>query len=192
MSKLEIVKKNREMTVTEVSELLPVSARQVRNWIKEKGLPARDSERGKILNWHETLDWYITHIAGFSGNRGNRSGQSSENLPESDEETYEEALTRKTRAEADLKQLILARQRAEVVAISDVERAVARSNKSIQTLIQAFPAALAPQLLGMDDRAKVFALLQRECNALLTNLTAIDAIVEAEVVEDADDAEAEE
>ena len=174
----ENAKKNREMSVTEVSELLLVTARQVRNWIKEKGLPARSSERGKILNWPDALEWYVTHRTQLGGNGGSRSSLAGSDDLGEEVESYEAALARKTRAEADIKELILARERSEVVSIGDVEKAVTRSNKSIQTLIQAFPASLAPQLVSIDDRARIFAMLQRECNELLTNLTRIEAVVE--------------
>ena len=66
-----------------------------------------------------------------------------------------------------------------MAAISDVERVLANANKATQTLILALPSRLATQLVGMDDRNKIYALLQRETNSLLGNLATIDAMHEA-------------
>ena len=82
-------------------------------------------------------------------------------------------------ADADLKELELARERGQVAAIQDVERVLTSANKSIQTRILAMPASLATQLLGIDDRNRIFNLLDRACRDLLTNLAGIDAVREA-------------
>jgi phage terminase Nu1 subunit (DNA packaging protein) len=88
-------------------------------------------------------------------------------------------MARKTRAEADLKELQLARERGEVAAIADVERVLAGANKSIQTLILALPSSLTPQLIGLGDRIKVFEVIDRAVRATLGNLASIDAVRQA-------------
>lgn len=168
-----------DLTVADIAELLGVTARQVRNWILEKGLPARDGNRGRILNWPETLTWFVAYRIAESGNSGNGRPHSAQNSPEEPEETYDHALTRKVIGEADLVELKLARERGQVASISDVEKVLSAANSSTRTLIQAFPATLAPQLLGLEDRAAIFTLLQRECNQLLGNIATMDAILEA-------------
>jgi phage terminase Nu1 subunit (DNA packaging protein) len=165
------------VSVSDVAELLGLTDRQVRNLIKDKGLPARSDPRGFTLDWPTALEWYVGYrSAQKGGNGGNRRPGSN---PEEPEETYDEALARKTRAEADLKELQLARERGEVAAIADVERVLNGANKSIQTRVLAMPASLATQLLGIDDRTRIFNVLDRSCRDLLTNLASIDAVREA-------------
>ena len=180
MPKSENPKNYSTLTVPDVAELLGVTDRQVRNWIKDKGLPAKSDPRGFTLDWPSTLEWYVGYrSAQNGGNGGNRRPGTGSDLPEEPAESYEDALARKTRAEADLKELQLARERGEAASIADVEKALSSANASTKTLIQAFPSRLSTQLLGIDDRAKMFAILQRECNALLGNLASIDAVFQA-------------
>jgi len=177
MSKPENPRNYSTMTVLDVAELLGLTDRQVRNLIKDKGLPAKSDPRGYTLDWYAVLDWWVEYKkAQKGGNGGNRRPG---NETEEPEETYEEALARKTRAEADLKELQLARERGEVAAIADVERVLTGANKSIQTRILAMPASLATQLLGIEDRNRIFNVLDRSCRDLLTNLASIDAVREA-------------
>lgn len=168
------------LTVTDVAELLLVTDRGVRKWIKEKGLPAKSDGRGFALDWAATLQWYVQYrIEENAGTRGTRRPGSGSAGEDEQQETLDQAILRKTKAEADLKELQLARERGEVAAIADVERVLTGANKSIQTRILAMPASLAPQLLGVEDRTRVFHILDRYCRDLLTNLTSIDAVREA-------------
>lgn len=178
MPKEEKLKNFAVMTVAEVAELLKVESRTVRNWINEKGLPAKQDGRGRLLDWYEALAWYVKFRISESGNDGNRKRPDSKNSPDEPEESYNEALARKVRAEADLIELKLARERGQVAAIADVEKVLSAANSSTRTLIQAFPAQLAPQLIGLEDRAAIFTLLQRECSQLLGNIATMDAILE--------------
>jgi len=155
MPKAENPKSYSALTVADVAELLGVTDRQVRNWIKDKGLPANSDPRGRTLDWPETLRWYVAfRIAENGGNGGNRKPSNPDAEPL---ETMNAAL-------------------AEVAAISDVERVLASANKSIQTLILALPSSLAPQLIGLADRAKIYAVIDRGVRATLGNLASIDAV----------------
>jgi phage terminase Nu1 subunit (DNA packaging protein) len=179
------------LNVQDVAELLGVSDRGVRKWIKEKGLPAKSDPRGFTLDWPTTLEWFVAYrnaeIAGTAGTR--RPGNGPDGSADPDE-SYEEALARKTIAEADLKELQLARERSQVAAVADVEKVLTSANKSIQTLLLALPAALASQLIGMTDRAKIFAAIDRQVRSMLSNLANIDAIREARsAAPDEDEAE---
>jgi phage terminase Nu1 subunit (DNA packaging protein) len=177
MPKVENPKRYSALPVTDVAELLGVTPRQVRNWITDKGLPAKNDPRGRLLDWPTTLQWFVDYrIAENSGNGGSRTPKN----PGSDPlESMEQALARKTRAEADLKELQLARERCEVASISDVERTLSAANASTKTLILAFPSRLSTQLISIDDRAKLYAILERECKALLGNLASIDGVLQS-------------
>lgn len=172
-------KKQPPMGVGEVAALLGVTDRQVRNWIKDKGLPAKSDSRGFSLKWPDALEWYVGYrSAQTAGNGGNRAHGAGQNAPEVPEETYDQALTRKTKAEADLKELQLARERTEVAAIADVEKALTNANAATRTLIQALPSRLSTQLLGLTDRTQLHAILERETNGLLGNLATVKAVLE--------------
>jgi phage terminase Nu1 subunit (DNA packaging protein) len=180
MPKAENPKNFASLTVVNVAELLGVSDRGVRKWIKEKGLPAKSDPRGFALDWPTTLQWYVSYrIAENSGTGGTGGPGTAGTEPL---ETFEEARARLTRAEADLKELQLARERGLVAAIADVERVMSGANKSIQTLILALPSSLTPQLIGMDDRNKIYAVIDRAARATLGNLASIDAVRQARPV----------
>jgi phage terminase Nu1 subunit (DNA packaging protein) len=174
MPKDEKAKNYSALSVADVAELLCVTDRQVRNWIKDNGLSAHADPRGRLLDWPETLRWFVAYRieqSGGSGGKPKGGAGGNEQL-----ETMEQALARRTRAEADLKELQLATQRAQVVAIADVEKVMGAANKSIQTLALALPATLTPQLLGLADRAKVYAVLDRGVRSMLGNLASVDAV----------------
>lgn len=120
------------LTVTDVAELLSLTVRQVRNLINDKGLPAKSESRGFTLDWPTTLEWYVRYRSGQKvGNRGNLGDENGLTEPDEPLETLDQAILRKTKAEADLKELQLARERGEVAAIGDVERVLTSANKSI-------------------------------------------------------------
>jgi phage terminase Nu1 subunit (DNA packaging protein) len=168
MAKREKAKNYSALSVSDVAELLGVTDRGVRKWIYEKGLPAKSAARGFTLDWHATLRWYVAYrIEENSGTSGTGGPKSGPGVPE---ETYEQALARRTRAEADLKELELAGKSGEVVAIADIERVYSAAFKSIQTLLLAIPTAVTPRVLGMADRNQVYALLDQSVRDALTNL----------------------
>lgn len=184
MAKAENPTSYATMSVSDVAELLGLTDRQVRNLIKDKGLPAKNDGRGFVLDWPTALEWYVGYrSAQKGGNGGNRRPETDPDAAEYPPETIDEAILRKTRAEADLKELQLARERGEVAAIADVERVLTKANKAIQTRVLALPSGLATQLLGIDDRNRIFTVLDRTMRDLLTNLARIDAIQEASAEE---------
>src|SRR5262245_3627135 len=114
----DVAPKNYEALDTEtIAELLGVSARQVRNLVKDKGLPSRDDPRGRRFVWPDVLEWYVKYRTEMRGSRGNGSATEESQPEEQDQETLEQATTRKTIAEANLKELELATKRGQVVAV---------------------------------------------------------------------------
>ncbi len=173
------------MTAVEVAELLDVTEKTIRNWMNANGLPFKQSSgKGRTIDWSEALRWYID----YRHEEGGRGRKSATLAPtEAQEETYDQSLARKTRAEADLKELQLAKARGEVAAISDVERVLAASNQSIQTQMLAVPSRVAPQILGLEDHGRAVAILESEMRQVLTNLAGIDAVREAAGLEEDED-----
>lgn len=144
------------MPVEDVAELLGVSAKTVRNWINKLGLSATDDGRRRVLNWHDTLEWYVQRRIAVAGNDGNPpQGDSKESA-----ETLDQAETRKTIADADLKELKLAQLRGQLVPADEVGRNVSRVASAIKTKLDALPNALALRLVGKTDRVEVQQMLQ--------------------------------
>ena len=189
----EKAKQSELLTVVETAERLFVTERTVRNWLKGNDLPSSESGKGRMLEWRTTLAWYVGYKAEELGNDGNGSAPDGNvSAPDGNvgpEETYEAALSRKTRAEADLKELQLAKARGEVASISDVERVLTSSNIAIQTQMLAVPSRLATQLLGQDDHARVVTILTSEIRQVLSNLASAGDVREASGLESDFDAE---
>jgi phage terminase Nu1 subunit (DNA packaging protein) len=144
----------------DVASLLGVSDRQVRNYVKDKGLPCKD-----------VLEWYILFRLEKSGSRGN-----PEPDPATDQtESMEAALCRKTVAEADLKELELATKRGQVVAVADVHRTMANLSKAMQTKILSMPTKLSARLVGLKEREQIRHVLDREARQLCHDLSGIHA-----------------
>jgi phage terminase Nu1 subunit (DNA packaging protein) len=155
-----------------VADLLGVSPRQVRNWAKDKGLPYKDDPRGRRFIWRDTLEWYIVYRTEKDGSRGSQPPASSQDLLDQDE-TLEQATTRKTIAEANLKELELATKRGQVVAIADAQRAIEVVSKNVQQKLLSVPAKLTGRLMGVADRNRIHAILEVEMKQQCTELAGI-------------------
>lgn len=171
-----------ELLETEdIASLLGVSERMVRNYINDNELPCKGDGRGRRFVWAEVREWYVAYRISIGGSRGNSASQIQAR------EDIEAAMLRKTIAEADLKELQLAKERGQVAAIADVERAISAANKAAQTQILAVPSRLATRLLGLEDRGRITAILEAEMKSLLSNLATIDAVRESAGMPDGDD-----
>lgn len=144
------------MPVEDVAELLFVSAKTVRNWINHQGLPCRDDGRRRVLAWQEVLEWYVRMRIARDGNGGN----APEADPDEPAESFDSAVARKTRAEADLKELRLAQLRGQLVPADEVGRNVGRVASAIKTKLDSLPNSLAMRLIGKSDRVEVQQILQ--------------------------------
>ena len=156
-----------------VADLLGVTARQVRNWVKDKGLPSKDDPRGRRFKWRETLEWYIVYRTEKDGSRGSQPQPPSQESAAVPDETLEQATTRKTIAEANLKELELATKRGQVVAIVDAQHAIEVASKAIQQKLLSVPAKLTGRLMGVADRNRIHAILEVEMKQQCTELAGI-------------------
>lgn len=175
------------LSAVEVAALLGVTDRAVRKWVQEKDLPCIEGLGIKTFSWPAILAWREKAIREDAGRRGTSGKFSPGTAPPADSESYEDALARKTRAEADLKELQLAKERGQVAAIGDVEKVLAASTKATQTQILALPSRLGPRILGIEDLARAVAIVKSEVAGLLSNLATIDAIREASGIDGGDE-----
>jgi excisionase family DNA binding protein len=145
------------MPVEDVAELLGVSAKTVRNWINRLDLPATDDGRRRVLDWRATLEWYVQMRIRKDGNAGNAASPAD---PDEQKESLDQAETRKTIADADLKELRLAQLRGQLVPADEVGRNVSRVAMSIKTKLDSLPSGLALRLQGKTDRVEIQQILQ--------------------------------
>jgi phage terminase Nu1 subunit (DNA packaging protein) len=165
-----------EMTaldVDDVAQLLCVSPRMIRNYIKENDLPCRGDGRGRRFAWPDVLEWFVSYRLGIAGSRG-KTGQSRQDKDPVALQLEQMAENlRKTTAEADRLELKLAQERGEVVATRDVEASIAKVASSIKTAILAMPAKLANRVYGVKDKGSVRSILDREARDLCARLATI-------------------
>ncbi|MEG9430745.1 helix-turn-helix domain-containing protein [Terriglobus sp. ADX1] len=166
------------LTIAEAAGRFLVDERTVRNWITSNGLPFTGEGKKRRIDWAVALPWYVTYQIGNTGN-GRLSA-----IPDEEVETYEVALARKTRAEADLKELQLARARGEVASIADMERVVSTANLAVQTQLLAIPSQAAPEIIGLTELPAAIRILTGFVEQALTNLATIDDIRDATDAED--------
>jgi len=152
----------------DVAALLGVSDRMVRIYLTEKGMPCKGDGRGRRFVWADVLEWYVAYRLEMAGNDGRQAAR------QAGEEDLEQATTRKTIAEADLKELELASKRGEVVAVADIEAAIAKVSKNIQQKLLAVPAKLTSRLVGTTDRNRINAVLDVEMRNLCSELSTIN------------------
>jgi predicted transcriptional regulator len=163
------------MSIGEIAARLFVTDRTVRNWLTDKGMPSQLDDRRRIFKWSEVLPWYVKMMAEEGGN----TRKPTPDPPADDEfrlepvENFDQALCRKTIAEADLKELELAVKRGEVVATADAARMMQDTAKNLQIAILGWPTLMVGQIFGIKDRARLFDVLTRSARELCRSLAKI-------------------
>lgn len=164
------------LTAVQAAEMFGVSEKTIRNWMNDNGLPCSGSGRGRTIDAAKAIQWHHEYTAGKSGNGGRNPPAAPAEVAI---ETIDQAMLRKTVAEADLKELQLAKERGQVAAIGDVEKLLSVSNLAVQTQLLAVPSRLATQMLGIEEHGRAVIVLEAEMRQVLSNLASIDAVREA-------------
>jgi phage terminase Nu1 subunit (DNA packaging protein) len=155
--------------------------------MKTDGLPCAAEGKAKTVRLRDLLEWHASTTKRETVKSVKLAVPESNAQPTAPDETYEEAITRKTKAEANLKELQLAQRRGQVASIPYLKKVLNASAMATQTQVLAVPSRLATRILGLEDHARAVSILDAEMRQLLTNLATIDAVLEAG--NDADDAE---
>jgi hypothetical protein len=142
----------------------------VANYIKDKGLPCEGSGRSRRFRWSEVREWFIRYRLELELKAGNAG---SEAVLELSSESFDEALRRKTIAEAELKELELATKRGLVVAVVDVERNIANVSNALRTKILGWPTKMVGRILGIREKTQLFAVLTNSARELCLELAAV-------------------
>ena len=149
--------------VTKVASALNLDERRVQQLVKE-GMPRET--RGQY-DPVKCMLWYIRFLqsalekkavptldGGFAGEREER--------------------VRLLRADADLREMELARERSLVISIDDYERTLADLILTTKARIMAIPPRLAPDLVGETSRVMLQAKLEKACKESLAYLAKME------------------
>jgi phage terminase Nu1 subunit (DNA packaging protein) len=145
----------RILTISAVAERLKLTPRRIQQLVAE-GMPR--VTRGKY-DADQVLDWYIARLEGqLAGQRGDDADYN-----------YKDEQARDRAAAADLKELKVALQRAELVSIADVEKEITDLVVTTKAAVMAAPARAAPKCIGLEALA-IKAVLDDELKQALTKL----------------------
>jgi phage terminase Nu1 subunit (DNA packaging protein) len=81
-----------------------------------------------------------------------------------------EERVRLLRADADLREMELARERSLVISIADYERTLADIILTTKARVMAIPPRVAPEVVGQTSRVMAQALIEKACKEALTYL----------------------
>lgn len=161
-----------------------ISTRQLRNYCT-LGCPYEERGRVRVFDWFKVLAWYVTF-------KGGAVPEDSGNEPEEDDtpvpgkkENQAQALLRKTRAEANLKELLLSKQRGQVIDIATAKSLVDRLFGNLKSQLLGAAPALNTRLEGEPDttsrEAVIRIFMEDLCRELSTGkIVGDDAAAEAE------------
>lgn len=151
------------VNVTKVASALNLTEQRVQQLVHE-GLPREG--RGQY-DPVKCMLWYIRYLqqalekkavptleGGFVGEREER--------------------VRLLRADADLREIELAKERSQVIAIADYERTLADLILTTKARIMAIPPRLAPELIGETSRVMIQAKLEKACKESLAYLARME------------------
>ena len=149
------------MDAETVAALLGVSTRQLNNYINLKGLPSQGSGKRRTFVWAEVLQWYVGYRMQMEMGDGNDGSEDDDSDPDTSvsgrKEDIRAATLRKTKAEANLKELELSKRRREVVVIADVAPKLNRMFGNLRSNLLSQPRKLADIAAGERDANKLEA-----------------------------------
>ena len=163
------------MDVETVAGLLGVSTRQIRTYVAQADMPSTQNGRTRTFNWAEVLEWYVGYRAAIDG--GDRvtfdeDGECEEAEPQpGKKEDIRQANLRKTRAEADLKELALSEKRAEVIPISDAKVRLDRMFGNFRAKLLSIGPKLANRLEGTKTRTERETVIKDEMETLCREIS---------------------
>lgn len=165
------------LAIDDVAAMLMVSDRTIRNWLKDKDMPSISDERGRRFEWAKVLPWYVKMRSEEGGSERKPAAETTwDDIQRPEKENFDQALCRKTIAEADLKELELAAKRRQVIAVEDVGRVMQDVSKNLQIEILGWPTLMISQIFGQKDRNRLFDILTRSSKDLCLRLSTVSTL----------------
>jgi phage terminase Nu1 subunit (DNA packaging protein) len=152
--------KPRIVTIRQVAEILNLTPRRVQQLVQE-GLPLK--VRGKY-DQDLCVGWYIRYLQALVEKKIILDSGGAVLANERDERL------RLLRADADLREIELARKRGQLVAIEDVEHEMTDLILVTKARVLAVGARVAPELVGETSRVMIQAVIEKAHKEALTQL----------------------
>lgn len=143
--------------VTRVAQALNLQPRRVQYLVKE-GMPRE--ARGKY-DPVKCMCFYVRYLQGLIDKKS---------TPRDDQAAEGAERVRLLRAKADIRELQVARERSQLVAIGDVQAFINELVDVTTTYIMAVPPRLAPELVGETSRLLIQAKIEKAFKAALSAL----------------------
>jgi len=169
--------KHEAMDAETVADLLGVSTRQLNNYIHHKGLPSSGSGRSRSFVWCDVLEWFVGYRIALEhgdGNGGSDDGDldgESSDSGRGGKEDIRAANLRKTRAEANLKELQLGRLRGQVISIPDAKTRLDRMMGNLRAKLLSLAPKLASRIEGEKTRTTREAVIKEELENLCREIS---------------------
>jgi phage terminase Nu1 subunit (DNA packaging protein) len=147
------------VNVTRVASFLNLTEQRVQQLVKE-GMPRESRGQYDAI---KCAAWYIRYLQNALEKRavptldGRFVGEREERV-------------RLLRAEATLKEIELAKEQGQMIALSDVEATLTDLVLTTKSRIMAIPPRLAPELVGETSRVMVQAKIEKACKEALAYL----------------------
>ena len=151
-----------KLTKIALAKRFGVTTRTVDNYVAEH-MPHHGARKSLYFLWHECLAWWRAREIEKAIPPSSSDSESGDGV------SLTEAERRKMLADAELKELKVAREKGKLVAIADVAAAQGQIASNIRTRLRALPAKLTPRLVGR-RRQDIKTLLEKEIDAALTEL----------------------
>jgi phage terminase Nu1 subunit (DNA packaging protein) len=151
--------------VGKVASALNLDERRVQQLVKE-GLPRE--ARGQY-DPVKCMLWYIRYL---------QKVIEKKSIPITDDGAYvseREQRVRLLKADADLRELELAKERGQLVAITDVERDITDLVLVTKARVMAVAPRVAPELLGLTSRVMAHAIVEKALKEALLQLSKREA-----------------
>ncbi|HLW82557.1 MAG TPA: hypothetical protein VKS20_11015 [Candidatus Acidoferrales bacterium] len=147
------------VNVARIAQVLNLDPRRVQQLVKE-GMPRHTRGRYEAL---KCMAWYIRFLQKVIEKKAIP-------MDEGEYASERQERVRKMRFDADLKEIELARERSQLVAIADVEKEITNLALTVKARIMAVAPRLAPDLLGEGSRVMAQAKIEKALREALAQL----------------------
>lgn len=179
MAKITKTEKGQPLNRTEVAGYFGVSLTTVDNWVRN-GCPQQ--QRGKqgvaaLFNSCAVHTWLVNTAVEQATGKGKGAAEP---------DGFKERLLA---AQAEMAELELAKAKAEVIALPQVEKALSNAFASVQAAMRALPSRVARMVIGETDEARFKGVLLEEIDQALSALASVNLFVggDDEALVDPDD-----
>jgi len=145
--------------VTKVASALNLDERRIQQLVKE-GMPRE--KRGQYVVLKCAL-WYVRYLQAALEKK-------AVPLPDGTYAAERDERIRNLRADAELKEIELAKERGFLVSLRDVESTMTDLVLTTKARIMAIPPRVAPELVGETSRVMVQAKIEKACREALASL----------------------